>query len=92
MQVLGKTTEAAMLSAQANQTKMAMLSLMYNNDTGLWCDGICGSKTCEYGTGCTNETTSTSFHSQHYTLWLGITPDEGINKTRTSPKNAFAQS
>lgn len=57
---------------------------MYNNVTGLWCDGICGSRTCKQGTGCTNETASTSFHSQHYTLWLGITPDEGINKTRAS--------
>jgi hypothetical protein len=72
-----------MLSAQANKTKAAMLSLMYNNETGLWCDGICGGATCKHDdAGCTNQTTSTSFHSQHYTLWLGITPDAGVNKVR----------
>jgi len=44
------------------------LSLMYNSADGLWCDGLCSSST---GT----------FHSQHYTLSLDITPDAGVEST-----------
>jgi hypothetical protein len=43
-----------------------MLGAMYQTTTGMWCDGLCSS------------TSSTSFHAQHYPLWLGITPDSGV--------------
>ena len=57
-----------MLSAQAAKTKAAMLELMYSNATGLWCDGLCAN------------TSHTSFHAQHFPLWLGVTPDAGVKQ------------
>ena len=37
----------------------------------MWCDGVCSSSFHGIGMGAT-------FHSQHYLLSLGITPDAGI--------------
>jgi len=68
-----------------------MLALMYNHSSGLWCDGMCqlsageiqSAAACNNATYpstiCSN-TSSQSFHSQHYTLWLGVTPDAGVQR------------
>ena len=57
------------LSAQAQRTRAAMLEHMYDASTGLWCDGLCSGPN---STGLPG-----TFHSQHYALWLGATPDDG---------------
>ena len=59
--------EAQTLLLQAKKTKKAMLNLMYDTTKGFFCDGLC-SETSSPGT----------FHSQHYPLWLGVTPEKDI--------------
>eukprot|EP00948_MAST-09A_sp_MAST-9A-sp1_P003961 g3961.t1 len=61
---IGNDSLSATLMSQANRTRREMLVHMYNNKTGMWCDGVC------------HDTWSRStFHTQHYLLWLGLTPD-----------------
>jgi alpha-L-rhamnosidase len=66
---------AAMLREQAAKTKAAMLKLMYSENSGLWCDGLCSVTK-----------NNTSFHAQHFPLWLGITPDAGVKKALAAIK------
>ena len=60
--------EARELSLQAEKTKEAMLNLMYDSSNGFFCDGLC-SETSSPGT----------YHSQHYPLWLGVTPEKDLD-------------
>jgi len=57
------------LAHQAMRTREAMLRRMYNSGDHRWCDGLCDGR----------ETSNPSFHSQHYPLWLGLTPEEGVS-------------
>eukprot|EP00931_Biecheleriopsis_adriatica_P003616 TRINITY_DN105414_c0_g1_i1.p1 TRINITY_DN105414_c0_g1~~TRINITY_DN105414_c0_g1_i1.p1 ORF type:complete len:845 (-),score=124.72 TRINITY_DN105414_c0_g1_i1:52-2586(-) len=61
----GRQHWAQKLSVQANLTKTAMLKQMYRVD-GMWCDGVCSS------------TPAATFHSQHFPMFLSITPEYGI--------------
>ena len=63
----GRHAAAARLGTQAARTRAAMLARMYLPGTGMWCDGVCAA------TG-----NHASFHSQHYLLSLGVTPDQGV--------------
>jgi hypothetical protein len=69
---IGRPEDGAELAAQARRTKEAMLRRMYMVDSGMWCDGICSDVQPACPTCALN---ATSFHSQHYALSLGITPD-----------------
>jgi len=62
---IGRNGLGQKLSSQANRTRAAMLATMYTKG-GMWCDGLCSS------------TSSTSYHAQHFPLWLGLTPDSGV--------------
>jgi hypothetical protein len=64
----GREAFAGAATAQAKRTRQAMLTQMYNAESGLWCDGMC------------SNTTSATFHTQHFLLWLGITPETGVKK------------
>ena len=60
------------LQNQASRTKAGMLAQMYHNESGMWCDGIC--------TATANHST---FHSQHFLLSLGLTPESGVGSALT---------
>lgn len=70
--VTGRGEWSAKLAKQAAKTKAGMLRTMYSATDGMWCDGVCTDsyhgKAMRPGT----------FHSQHYALSLGITPDSGV--------------
>jgi len=67
-----RVSMAAKLSTQADQTRAAMLNTMWSASDGMWCDGVCSDsyhgKSMSPGT----------FHSQHYALYMGVTPDEHV--------------
>ncbi len=64
------------LAAQAASTRAAMVKGMWDRGRGLWCDGLCA------------EQPRGTFHSQHYLLWLGATPDDGVPEALAYLKNA----
>merc|ERR1712137_201950 len=63
---INRSEAASQLETQAMHTETSMLSHMYNASTGLWCDGICA------------RNASSTFHAQHFPLWLGVTPPSGV--------------
>lgn len=65
--VTGRADWAKRLAQQAAQTKASMMQRMYDSSSRMWCDGIC-----------TSMRNHASFHSQHYLLSLGITPDTEV--------------
>ena len=65
--VTGREHEASLLNQQANATRTAMLATMYSSQH-LWCDGICAQ----------TPNASTSYHTQHFLLWLGLTPSSEV--------------
>merc|ERR1711871_872509 len=68
MLIPSRKHDAQVLKLQATKTRDSMLALMYNNKTGFFCDGIC-----------TETESPGTFHSQHYPLWLGVTPDKDVH-------------
>ena len=64
---VGRKTAGSMLKVQASRTKASMLKLLYDEESGFFCDGLC-SNTPKPGT----------YHAQHFPFWLGITPDDDI--------------
>ena len=58
-----------------------MLRYMYSRSQRLWCDGVCAEMFSPNFSALDFpwwEYNGTSFHSQHYLLWLGLTPRAGV--------------
>lgn len=66
MAVPGRSEEAKVLRQKAGAMREAMLRDMWDEEAKLWCD-----RKCAHSCGRT-------FHSQHYTLWLGLTREEDV--------------
>ena len=54
-----------------------MIKGMYKADSGMWCDGLCADPLVA---------DSQTYHPQHFALWLGITPDDGVEKALAEGK------
>ena len=77
----GRAEAAQLLNAQSERTRAAMLRHLFSEREQLWCDGVCAEM---YSPQDSVEDMAwwgyngTSFHSQHYPLSLGITPEAAI--------------